>query len=99
MISFKVLMWSLVYLIGLNLYTAILMWFDKRSAQNGKWRIAEKQLAILSLLGGSVGTLVGMVMFRHKTKHKSFYLGLPLILLIQCVTLLSALFYAVNKGL
>ena len=99
MISYKVLMWSVVYLLGLNIYTMILMWFDKRSAQNGKWRIAEKQLAILSLLGGSVGTLVGMVMFRHKTKHKSFYIGLPLVLLIQSVGLLSALFYAVNKGL
>lgn len=98
MITYKGLMWIGIYLIGINLYAWLLMWFDKRSAEAGKWRIAEKQLAIAAALGGVPGALAGMVMFRHKTKHRSFYIGLPILMLLQTVGVIVLLIFLVNKG-
>lgn len=56
---------------------------DKAKARRGAWRIPEKTLFLLPLLGGSVGALLGMLVFRHKTKHWYFVWGIPLILLAQ----------------
>ena len=56
---------------------------DKRKARRGAWRIPEKTLFLLPLLGGSVGALLGMKVFRHKTKHWYFVWGIPIILLAQ----------------
>lgn len=59
------------------------MWLDKRKAQKGKWRIPEKTLFFIAILGGSIGSIAGMYHFRHKTKHKSFVIGMPVILFVQ----------------
>ena len=56
---------------------------DKAKARRGAWRVPEKTLFLLPLLGGSVGALLGMLVFRHKTKHWYFVWGIPLILLAQ----------------
>ena len=56
---------------------------DKAKARRGVWRVPEKTLFLLPLLGGSVGALLGMLVFRHKTKHWYFVWGIPLILLAQ----------------
>lgn len=56
---------------------------DKAKARRGAWRVPEKTLFLLPLLGGSVGALLGMLAFRHKTKHWYFVWGIPLILLAQ----------------
>ena len=56
---------------------------DKAKARRGAWRVPEKTLFLLPLLGGSVGALLGMLVFRHKTKHWYFVWGIPLILLTQ----------------
>ena len=56
---------------------------DKAKARRGAWRVPEKTLFLLPLLGGSVGALLGMLIFRHKTKHWYFVWGIPLILLAQ----------------
>ena len=56
---------------------------DKSKARRGAWRVPEKTLFLLPLLGGSVGALLGMLVFRHKTKHWYFVWGIPLILLAQ----------------
>ena len=56
---------------------------DKAKAKRGAWRVPEKTLFLLPLLGGSVGALLGMLVFRHKTKHWYFVWGIPLILLAQ----------------
>ena len=71
------------YLLGINLLTFLLYGIDKGKAQQGKWRIPEATLLTLAVLGGSVGALLGMAVFHHKTKHKKFVIGLPLILLAQ----------------
>ena len=73
----------LVWLAVINLLTFIVYGADKRRARKGKWRVPEKTLFLLPLLGGSVGGILGMRVFHHKTKHWYFRIGLPLILLAQ----------------
>lgn len=72
-----------LYLLTLNIFTTLLMFLDKRKAKRHQWRISERNLILLSLIGGSVGTLLGMNLFRHKTKHIKFKVGVPFIILIQ----------------
>ena len=73
------------YIILMNFVGFCAMGLDKWKARNHKWRIPEKTLFMISLLGGSAGTWMGMYSFRHKTKHVSFVLGIPLILIVQLV--------------
>ena len=72
-----------VWLIAINLVTFAVYGADKRRARRGAWRVPEKTLFLLPLLGASVGALLGMRVFRHKTKHWYFVWGVPAILLAQ----------------
>ena len=72
-----------IYLIGINILTFLIYGADKWKAQRDKWRIPEDTLIWLAVAGGSVGALLGMNLFRHKTKHRKFFLGIPAILLVQ----------------
>jgi len=63
------------------------MFLDKRKAKKHKWRISEKNIFLIALLGGSLGCLLGMNIFRHKTKHWYFKFGLPTILVLQVVAI------------
>ena len=78
----------LYYLAAVNLLAFGLMGIDKAKARRSAWRIPEKALFLSALIGGSMGAIAGMFAFRHKTKHLSFVLGLPAILLAH---LLAAL--------
>ena len=71
------------YLLGINLLTFLLFGIDKWKAKRDRWRIPEATLLTLAVLGGSIGALLGMAVFHHKTKHKKFTIGIPLILLAQ----------------
>lgn len=73
----------LYYLAAVNVLAFALMGIDKAKAKRGAWRIPEKVLFLSALIGGSIGAIAGMFVFRHKTKHLSFVLGLPAILLLQ----------------
>ena len=73
----------LYYLIAINIVTFIVYGIDKVKAMKGKWRISEATLLILAAIGGSIGALLGMKVWHHKTMHKKFKYGLPLILLVQ----------------
>ena len=73
------------YLLGINLLTFFVYGIDKWKAKRDKWRVPEATLLMLAALGGSVGALLGMFVFHHKTKHKKFLIGVPLILLAQLV--------------
>ena len=73
----------LVYLAAVNLVVFALYGIDKAKARRGAWRISEKMLFLLPLLGGSIGALLGMRVFHHKTKHWYFVWGIPAILLVQ----------------
>ncbi len=73
------------YLILVNAAGFTLMLIDKRKARKGAWRIPEKTLMGVALLGGSLGAILGMNLLRHKTKHPKFFIGLPVILALQTV--------------
>jgi uncharacterized membrane protein YsdA (DUF1294 family) len=73
------------YLIGINVLTFLLYGIDKWRAQRNRWRIPEDTLIWLAIVGGSIGALLGMYIFRHKTKHRKFTIGIPVILAVQLV--------------
>lgn len=75
----------LVYLLIINAAGFILMLVDKWKSKKKRWRIPEATLMTVAALGGSIGSLAGMYAFRHKTRHRRFTLGIPLILAVQIV--------------
>lgn len=72
-----------VYLAVINLLGIFVMWSDKRRARKGAWRIKERTLFAVALLGGALGTTLGMYLFRHKTKHWYFKYGFPVVLIAE----------------
>lgn len=72
-----------IYLAVMNIIGLAVMGIDKWKAKRHAWRISEKMLFLVSILGGSIGTFVGMYLFRHKTKHWYFVIGMPAILILQ----------------
>ena len=76
----KYLLW---YLLLINAVAFVLMLVDKVKAKKNRWRIPERTLIGFAALGGSIGALLGMYTFRHKTKHLKFTLGVPAILIAQ----------------
>lgn len=76
------------YLILINLIAFFLMAADKWKARHHAWRIPEKTLFLSGVLGGCPGALAGMYLFRHKTKHLTFVLGMPAILILQLAAFL-----------
>jgi len=80
------------YLI-LNLATLVCFGLDKWFAVKKQWRIPESTLLLLALLGGSIGALVAMQFFHHKTKKKRFSIGIPIMLIVQFAILGYALYY------
>ena len=82
----------LLYLILINAFGFLLMLIDKQKAKKKKWRIPEARLMLTAALGGSVGVLLGMYTFRHKTKHMTFTLGVPAILIGQVLLILGLLY-------
>lgn len=78
-----------LYMVVMNFLGFALMGVDKSKARRGTWRIPEKVLFGCSLLGGSIGTWAGMYVFRHKTKHWYFVVGMPLILIIQILLIIQ----------
>lgn len=78
----------LIYLLIINALSFLLMLADKRKAQKNLWRIPERTLFTAALFGGSVGSILGMYLFRHKTKHWHFVLGMPAILILQIALVL-----------
>lgn len=75
----------LYYLLLINIIAFIIIYIDKQKAIKHKWRIRESTLFLISIIGGSLGTLIGMYTFRHKTKHIKFTLGIPFILIVQII--------------
>lgn len=75
----------LIYLVAINLITFVTMYVDKKKAKWGKWRIKESTLFILVFLGGGIGGIAGMYLFRHKTKKTRFVIGFPLILITEVI--------------
>ena len=74
-----------LYLLIINIVTFIAMGIDKYKAKKGHWRTQEKTLLMLVAFGGGVGGILGMYYFRHKTKKPRFYIGFPMILIIEII--------------
>ena len=71
------------YLVIINIVTFVVYGIDKWKAKRGNWRISEATLLMLAVIGGTIGALLGMKVWQHKTMHLKFKYGLPLILLAQ----------------
>ena len=84
-----ILKYFIIYLIVINLIAFLAMFIDKKKAKYGKWRIPEQTLLILAIIGGSIGAIAGMYVFRHKTKKLRFSVGFPVILILQIILLIS----------
>ena len=78
-----------IYFLEINIVTLLLCAIDKACARRNAWRVPEATLLLCAALGGAGSLLLGMLLLRHKTKHKKFYIGVPLILLLQ----FSAMFF------
>ena len=71
------------YLLAVNIVTFILYGIDKYKAKKGKWRISEATLLTMAAIGGSIGAWAGMRLWHHKTMHKKFKYGIPVIIIMQ----------------
>ena len=78
----RILVW---YLAVINFITWIAYGLDKGRAKSGKWRIPERTLLLLALVGGSLGALAGMILFRHKTRKPKFFISVPVMFVVHCV--------------
>ena len=78
----------LIYLLTVNALALAFMLADKRKAKKNAWRIPEATLMGLAAIGGSLGAWLGMVLFRHKTRHLKFSVGIPALLLLHVAFLL-----------
>ena len=89
---------ALIYLAVINIVAFFLYGIDKWKARHDKWRITEARLLWIAVAGGSIGALLGMKIWHHKTKHNKFRFGLPAILILQIAAILAALYccYFVN---
>ena len=81
------------YILTVNLITLILMRIDKQKAIKKQFRIPERTFFMLSFLGGAIGTYIGMKVFRHKTKHRRFTIGIPLLILWNLAAFIYGLGY------
>ena len=83
-----------IYLLVINVVTFLVYGFDKWRAKRDAWRVPEKTLLLLAVIGGSIGAILGMYTFRHKTKKAKFVILVPLIIILQ-----MALVYVVLYGI
>lgn len=81
----------MAYLSIINALSLALMLADKEKAHHKRWRIPEQRLLAVAALGGSAGCLLGMYLFRHKTRHPRFFIGVPVMLAVQIVLVLLLL--------
>ena len=73
----------LYYLLAINIATFLLYGIDKYKAKKGRWRISEATLLLMAVIGGSIGAWAGMRLWHHKTMHKKFKYGIPVIIIMQ----------------
>lgn len=83
----------IIYILVVNVITFVTYGVDKYKAKKSQWRIPEAALLWMAVWGGSIGALLAMRCFRHKTQHWKFALGLPLILVLQLILIFVCLFY------
>lgn len=80
---------TLIFVVIMSIVLCALMAYDKERAKKGEWRVSENTLMIMAVLGGAAGGVLGMYLFRHKTKHNKFAFGLPLLAAVQIFLLVQ----------
>ncbi len=85
----------IIYLVIINILGFLVMGLDKWKAKRGSWRIPENTLLMFTILGGGIGTILGMYTFRHKTKKPKFTIGMPVILVLE-ILFVVYLFFVTN---
>lgn len=75
--------YSMYYLLAINIVSFFLYGIDKYKAKKGRWRISEATLLMMAVIGGSIGAWAGMRLWHHKTMHKKFKYGIPIIFIMQ----------------
>ncbi len=85
----------ILYLIVINIIGFLAMYIDKSKAKNGSYRISEKSLFVIAVLLGAIGVYIGMYKFRHKTQHKLFTVGIPLIIMLNFI----CIYYILSTGI
>lgn len=95
---YNLMKYVLIYLIAVNVVAFFMYGIDKFRARKNLWRIPEKTLILSAVFGGSIGALLGMQVFHHKTKKPKFYIGVPMILMLQ-VAILAWLYYRMQATL
>ncbi|WP_152654819.1 DUF1294 domain-containing protein [Oceanobacillus sp. CFH 90083] len=83
----------LIYLLVANVIGFYLMFKDKQKARQHTYRIPERTFWLLAILGGSIGIYTGMQTFRHKTKHRSFKVGIPVLIVVNAISFLGLIFF------
>ena len=83
----------IIYFVIINILGFLIMYIDKQEAKKGKWRIPEKTLFIITGLGGGIGTIAGMYIFRHKTQKVAFVIGFPLITILEIIAVIYFMFF------
>lgn len=81
--DFKILIYAIIYYVAINIIGFLVMFYDKKMAIKNRWRVSEKTLFLIATIFGSVGMYLGMIVFRHKTKHLKFKIGIPVIIYLQ----------------
>ena len=81
-----------LYIVLVNVVSFLMMGIDKRKAVKRAFRIPEATLFVLALIGGSLGSIIGMHLFRHKTRHWYFLYGMPIIFVLQVILVLAVVF-------
>lgn len=79
----------IIYLVAINLIAFLAMLIDKKKAEKGKWRTKEATLLTLALIGGSIGEIIGMYVFHHKTQKQKFFIGVPVIIVLQILLIIA----------
>lgn len=77
----------IIYIVIINLFSIFLMKYDKIKAKNNQYRISEKTLFLVAIILGGPGIYIGMYLFRHKTKHVKFIIGIPLIIIVNIISI------------
>ncbi len=85
-----------IYFAAINLIGFLSMYIDKRKAKKHLWRIPEATLFIIAIIGGSIGSILGMHLFRHKTRHWYFVYGMPAILILQIAVILLLIYLPIE---
>ncbi len=94
----RVYLWIAAYVLAINVIGFFSMYLDKRKARKKLWRIPEATLFLIAIIGGSIGSIIGMHLFRHKTRHWYFVYGMPVILVLQIAAVIALIVSPIEIG-